>query len=67
VLASRPDYDFAYYRLAGIANALKQFDKAELYLAKARAHPSEMTTEVLDRLAQTIKDDRDRAAAVAVR
>ncbi|MGA6980205.1 MAG: hypothetical protein WBZ11_01490 [Candidatus Sulfotelmatobacter sp.] len=56
VLELRPNYDFAYCRLARIAIARGDGKTAENYVRLAAEHPSEMTPQYLERLRRQIQE-----------
>jgi tetratricopeptide (TPR) repeat protein len=60
VLELRPDYDFAYCRLARIAMARGDGEPAQSYLELAAEHPSEMTPKYLERLRKHIEELHSR-------
>lgn len=66
VLALRPHYDYAHYRLAELAFAQKDFDEALAQVGLAKEHPSEMTPEKPDDLEQRIRGQRPTPPSRAI-
>ena len=60
VIGLRTDYDYAHYRLADVALEEEDYDEALRQIQLAREHPSEMTSETLDRLEEQIRERQPR-------